>query len=87
MEGERQSNEKWALLITDAKGMRGVLEGGGKACWKGGAGFVHVWSHQGTEMKRSTNGITEKGSFTRGNTKKGIKEIILAVGGKHIKGG
>ena len=38
-------------------------------------------------MKRSTNGITEKGTFTGGNTKKGIKEIILAVGGKRIKRG
>ena len=35
-------------------------------------------------MKCSTNGITKKGTFTRGNTKKGIKEIILAVGGKCI---
>ena len=67
--------------------MWGALEGGGGTCREGGAGFVHVWSGRGTEMKRSTNGITEKGTFTGGNTKKGIKEIILAVGGKRIKRG
>ena len=41
----------------------------------------------GTEMGCSTKGITERGTFTRENTKKGIKDIILVVGGKHIKGG
>ena len=42
---------------------------------------------RGTEMGHSTKGITERETFTRGNTKKGIKDIILAVGGKRIKGG
>ena len=43
--------------------------------------------NQGTEMGHSTKGITERGTFIRGNTKKGIKDIILVVGGKRIKGG
>ena len=42
------------------KGMWGALEGRGGTCQEGGAGFVHVWSGQGTEMKCSTNGITKK---------------------------